>query len=203
MKKVIIFLGASIFENFKRENKNEAFSNLYKPLVSIGESEADKNKDRYLRVKSVLSRWIERKGEDGQIESVATEIRVLNGLSNSLKDDFEVYLLYPQTLLEKLAGEIIMDLIKHRVTQVEMRSFSFNISSKDELISSLRQFDEIINNIAGGNWNDVIIDISGADVMLIPYIMTLVQSKGIKICSVLGETNVVIWDSNKLSEIVS
>ena len=173
MKTIITTVGISIFENYFRNNKNSVKRSHYEKCKGKPASEWDNLKERIKRLKPSVLEWA--KGN----ENASAEIKTLLKIQNELEDDLEVFLLCTDTILSKLAGEIIKELFNDNQ----------NISVKEEpkIIEELQvnnpekfQTDGMYNLIKKINKirkekKEVYLNISGGYKTIIPYLTIMGQ----------------------------
>ena len=104
MKKIITMVGTSLFENYLEKNNNINFENAYNFFKDnkLKASELDNEKSWREIIENGL-----KKNYFKNNPSTSAEIKSLIKLKEELKDEFEIYLLYSDTVLSRLAGEIL------------------------------------------------------------------------------------------------
>ncbi|MEO0293605.1 MAG: putative CRISPR-associated protein [candidate division WOR-3 bacterium] len=192
MKKVITMVGASIFENYFEKNCDKTIKNYYDNLKEKREKDWDNEKSRIARLKNAVKNWIESESDK---KIISAEIKSLVKLKEELKDDFEIYLLSSDTILSKLAGEILKDilpqLINNRRIEAEVIS-GLQIWDRKEFNTGMSNLISKIYNIAGGYWENVIINITGGYKATIPYLTILAQINRCPIYYIFEDTDALI-----------
>ncbi|MCS7200481.1 MAG: hypothetical protein NZ850_09120, partial [Caldimicrobium sp.] len=109
MNKIITMVGTSIFENYRREKGDDAgCMRFFEDLKDIESEKWEDEKERCKRLRGYINSWITKK-INKELENISAEVKSLAKLSEELKDAFEIYLLSSDTILSRLAGEILKD----------------------------------------------------------------------------------------------
>lgn len=191
MKKVITMVGTSMFENYIKEKDDTIFRKYIENLKEKRASEYENEKGRIKRVKEKLQPWIKDN------ENASAEIKSLIKLKQELKEDFEIYLFSSDTVLSKLAGEIL----KEKLNQFDelSRDNIYLQEIKNLQIWNKKNFSEgmvnLINKmyeIAGGYWDNIIVNITGGYKATIPYLTILAQVNKYPIYYIFEETDALI-----------
>ncbi|QSZ27586.1 putative CRISPR-associated protein [Aceticella autotrophica] len=202
MKKIITMVGTSIFDNYKEKNNdNKNFSNNVEYLKDKGASEYDKNKEMIEAIIKDLKDWIKKEKDK---ENISAEIKSLVKLKKELNDDnddLDIYLLYSDTILGKIAGEVVKEFI---IADKEMFGNIQSNGIKCYMIKNLqvkdrKKFEEGMNNLiykvydlTQEDWNNVAINITGGFKATIPYLTVLGQVNKCPIYYIFEKTDVLI-----------
>lgn len=191
--KVITTVGTSIFENFFKEEDDSTVRNYYEDLKNKRENKYAENKTKIDKIKKVINNWID--GEEDKF-NVSAEIKSLNKISKELKKDLEVYLLSSDTVLSRLAGEILQEWIPKIAPECEVKELYI---IKDLQIWNRKDFNKGMSNliskiyeISGEYWNNVIINITGGYKATIPYLTILAQINQCPIYYIFEDTDELI-----------
>ncbi len=191
--KVITTVGASIFENFFEKNDNSTVRNYYEDLKNKRDNEYAKNKTKIDNIKRAITNWIN--GEKDKF-NISAEVKSLKKISDELKEDLEVYLLASDTVLSKLAGEILQEWIPKIVPKCEVKKLEI---IKDLQIWYRKDFNKGMSNliskiyeISGEYWDNVIINITGGYKATIPYLTILAQINNCPIYYIFEDTDALI-----------
>lgn len=100
--KVITTVGTSIFENYQKETSRKL--PFYEELEESFYRNRDKHKDYVdqLQTDKVFLKWI-----DDNLEKSSAEITSLFAIQKEISDSLEVYLIATETILSRIAAEII------------------------------------------------------------------------------------------------
>lgn len=196
MKKVITMVGASIFENYLKEKRDENTSAHLEYLKNKRSGDLEKEKERYKRLQKNINSWVEGK-VNRTPEDISAEIKSLLKLKEYLKDEFEIYLLCSDTILSILAGEIVNESLK-KLKKFEKDEVYVKVIEKLQ-IWDLKDFRmgmsnliSKIYNITGGNWGNVVINITGGYKATIPYLTILAQINQCPIYYIFEDTESLI-----------
>ena len=113
MKKVITMVGTSIFENyFEEESEDKISRGYFEDLQEKRAKEFDLEKGKIQSLRDAIKEWIGSRKDKGRA-NLSAEVKSLLKLKEELKDDdFEVYLLYSDTILSKLASQLIEEILQ-------------------------------------------------------------------------------------------
>lgn len=191
MKRVITTVGTSIFNNYNQEYKD--IKEHYDCIEKKGHREWDACKDRLNRIRRTMTDWV------FQNRNASAEIKSLIKLQQAEKDQLDVYLLATDTVVSRLAAEIIRDVLNNS----EGINVIFN-ANKDVIIGlqvedyeafvkiGSHEFIKRINDIAGGYFSDVIFNISGGYKGLIPFMTIMAQVNSCDIVYIYEESETLI-----------
>lgn len=193
MKKVITMVGTSIFENYFDKNENTTTKDYYNTVRNkrAKESEDEHNRVKYLKEK--LEKWV---NEEKDKKNISAEIKSLIKLKEELKDDFKIYLLCSDTILSKLAGEIIKDVVSQimdNIMELKTKTIAgLQIWNRKEFEEGMRNLIFEIYDISEENWDNVIINITGGYKATIPYLTILAQINNCPIYYIFEDTDALI-----------
>lgn len=196
MKRIINMVGTSIFENYIKENNDRDFLRYYEGLKNKRVKDWEEEKERIKRLKNKISTWIEDKIKKAP-EAVSAEIKSLTKLSKELYDDFEIFLLSSDTVLSKLAGEILkenLSKIKNfENKKVELKEIKgLQVWDRQEFNLGLSNLITEIYRIANEYWENIIINITGGYKATLPYLTILAQINRCPIYYVFENTDALI-----------
>ena len=182
MKTVITTVGTSIFENFmdKEKNKYRNFINkLSEDFRKLKGVEYEKSKDylkRVEKIKKIVGKWISEHPEH------SAELRSLETIRETYKDDIDVILMTSDTILSNIAADLIESVIKRgnlqglsfrerkRIVSLQVKdSGKFRTEGVHNLINFV---DKTLQSYYS---NDVIFNITGGYKVITP-IMTIMAS---------------------------
>lgn len=191
MKKVITTVGTSIFTNYLQEHDD--IKEHYSYIEKKRHREWDACKDRLKQIKKPVTEWA------CQNRDASAEIKSLIKLYEMEKDNLDVYLLATDTVVSRLAAEIIKDVFDGS----EGINIAFN--EKQDVISGLQvedygtfvktgshQFVRKIINIAGGFFSDIVFNISGGYKGLIPFMTIMAQVNSCDVVYIYEESEALI-----------
>ncbi|MEN3047094.1 MAG: putative CRISPR-associated protein, partial [Candidatus Hydrothermales bacterium] len=196
MKKIINMVGTSIFENYIKENHDTDFLRYYESLKDKRVKDWEEEKERIKRLKNKISTWIEHKFKKAP-ETVSAEIKSLIKLSKELHDDLEIFLLSSDTVLSKLAGEILKDnlskLENFENKKVELKEIKgLQVWDRQEFNLGLSNLITEIYRIANEYWENIIINITGGYKATLPYLTILAQINRCPIYYIFEDTDALI-----------
>ncbi len=193
MMKVVTMVGTSIFENFFENNDNSTVRNYYEDLKNKRENEYARNETKINNIKKEISKWIDKEKDKFNISA---EIKSLTKISEELKEDLEVYLLASDTVLSRLAGEILQEFIPKIVPKCEVKKLEI---IKDLQIWDRKDFNKGMSNliskiyeISDEYWDNVVINITGGYKATIPYLTILAQINNCPIYYIFEDTDALI-----------
>lgn len=178
MKKIIMMTGTSLFENYMEDRKDDTnFRNYVEDLRDRDGKEYDTEKSRTDYLNNKIIEWLKNKTDK---TNASAEIKSLVKLKEELKDDFEIYLLCSDTVLSRLAGEILKEKLSDIQSLSPYHIFRYTIA--DIQVKSMEQFKKgmcnLINkiyHIAGSYWANIVINITGGYKATVPYLTILAQ----------------------------
>lgn len=193
MKQVITTVGLSLFTNYLKQNDDikDKYDDLNQPNMAVSKW-VENNKD-IESIRKTVQEWAKGKSD------VSAEIKSLIKLSNNYKQEgLNIYFVATDTILSKLAAEIIQSTLKEQypnwVIQEKIEVIEGLAVHSNDLKSIHSGYQELIKYLNSVTFEGVIYNISGGYKALIP-IMTLIASvKKVNLCYIYE-------DSNKLIEI--
>lgn len=194
MKKIITMVGTSLFENYILENDDNTVKNYYEDLKDKSLEEYNKCESKIRMLKNKISEWLKKNKYNVDISA---EIKSLTKLKQELKDDLGVYFLTSDTVLSKVASEIITENWKNFE---ELKDYNFFIKEiKNLQVKDKRLFNDgmvnLINaiyKIAKGYWGNVIINISAGYKATLPFLTILAQVNKCPIYYIFENTDALI-----------
>lgn len=174
MKKVITMVGTSLFENYIDDKDDDKdFARYIIDLRDISAKEYDDERGRINYIEEKINVWF--RGSNDR-SSCSAEIKSLLKLKSELKDELEIHLVCSDTLLGKLAGEIL----KKEVASLGEEVFCYlieglQIKSREGFTNGMNNLINRIYSIARGYWNNVVMNITGGYKVTLPYLIILAQ----------------------------
>ncbi len=196
MKKIITMVGTSLLENYMEKNKNDpVFRNYVDSLKGKSASQYESESNRINHIRKHIIEWFKKLSEK---TNASAEINSLAKLQRELRDDFEVYFLSSDTILSKLAGEILTENIMPKVEEAKgcivNQKVIHNLQVKDRegFTSGMCSLVNEIYKIANYDWRNTIINITGGYKATIPYLSILAQVNKCPIYYIFEETDTLI-----------
>ncbi len=193
MKKVITMVGTSLFDNFFKENEGSDLSGSYERLKERKGNYWNDEQASIKKLKKGIEKWISKCEKEDEIK-VSAEIKSLIKLKEELKEDLEIYLLCSDTILSKLAGEIIKSEVeKFGIGTVKLHDISgLQIWDREEFKRGMANLIQKIYDIANYYWENVIINITGGFKAVIPFLTILAQVNRCPIYYIFEDTDTLI-----------
>lgn len=200
-KKVITPVGTSLFVNYMKEHDD--ITSDYKMIEESSASAWDKwDIERNAICHSVKS-WATDMLKKSKLK-VSAEIKSLVKVLEEQHESIEVYLLATDTILSRLAAEILQEVLnKYRNDEGNTIKVSFN--TKLDVITGLqiqKKYDfkkfgisglvQRIYSIVCGASNEVIFNITGGYKATIPYLTIMAQIHGFPLCYIFEDTEELI-----------
>ena len=199
MKKVITMVGTSLFENYLEMYYNDTnFKNAYNYFKN-NKSKAN-DLDKELNRKGNIERSL-KEGHFKNNQNASAEIKSLIKLKEELKGKLEIYLLYSDTALSRLAAEILYkvlseyqpyDELKDCETKKPIKIEGLQIWDRSEFNKGMVNLIQTIENISQGCWGNIIINITGGYKATIPYLTILAQVNECPIYYIFEDTDALI-----------
>ncbi|MCM8808388.1 MAG: putative CRISPR-associated protein [Candidatus Omnitrophica bacterium] len=192
MKKVITMVGTSIFENYFEKNDDKTIKKYYDVLKEKREKDWDNDKNRRESVEKAIIKWIQ---SESNKKNISAEIKSLAKLQEELKENFDIYLLCSDTILSRLAGQIIKDVLLQLFNnrRIETKVIGgLQIWDRKEFNAGMSNLISEIYSIADGYWDNVIINITGGYKATIPYLTILAQINRCPIYYIFEDTDALI-----------
>ncbi|MCR6544719.1 hypothetical protein [Dehalobacterium formicoaceticum] len=195
MKKVITPVGTSIFKNYEEE------SNKLKITLQVLKGEKAENWDKLLGtritpVQNELISW----AEDNK--DASAEIKSLWKIYEQVNEDLEVYLICTETILSRLAADIITQYFNNRPGSPITVHFDYEREDriKGLQVEDRKRFEQegIVNlvkrfsEITGGYTENVIMNVTGGYKGVIPYLSILSQINNVPIYYIFEDTEELI-----------
>ncbi len=193
MKKVITPVGTSIFENYKKNN-NESFKKVYEYFFKnkLRSNKYDDEKGRIEIIYEKINKWL----ENNKDPNISAEVKSLKKISEELNEDLEVYLLASDTVLSRIAGEILEEQIPNIVPNCEVKKLyvieNLQIWNRRDFNKGMSNLISKIYEISGEYWDNVIINITGGYKATIPYLTILAQLNNCLIYYIFEDTDSLI-----------
>jgi len=196
MKKIIAMVGASLFENYLDKSSDDTlFRNYLEDLRDKRTEEYEEEKDRINQIKKRINQWL---SSEKIIFSASAEIKSLLKLRELLRDNLEIYLLASDTIISKIAGEVLREtlskLSKLNNSKVHLDVIK-NLQVKDRdkfarsgMVNLIRK----VYQIADEYWENIVINITGGYKATIPYLTILAQVNRCPIYYIFEETDALI-----------
>lgn len=195
MKKIITMVGTSIFENYLEEKKNSGIRNFIEDIKDKTLSERGVYENELKEIERQLKEYINAKRKEEKLINISAELKSLSKLRELLGNDLEVYLLTSDTLLGKLAGEILEEVLKEKLHfEVKEPKVIKNLRVEDynKFKNGLDNLLREVDNIASGYWDNVIINITGGFKAVIPHLTILAQINRCPIYYIFEDTEALI-----------
>jgi putative CRISPR-associated protein (TIGR02619 family) len=199
MKKVITMVGTSLFENYlERYSSDTNFKNAYSYFKNnkIKANDLDKELNRKGNIERSL-----KESHFKNNQNASAEIKSLIKLKEELKGKLEIYLLYSDTALSRLASEILYkvlseyqpyDELKDCETKKPIKIEGLQIWDRSEFNKGMVNLIQTIENISQECWENVIINITGGYKATIPYLTILAQVNRCPIYYIFEDTDALI-----------
>lgn len=194
MKKVITPVGTSLLMNYKDKNKNM----IDAELRSLQDHEKrDKSAEEWencssaiKKIKDKVAPWAKKKLNAGDVTASA-EITSLVKIMEKVNDDVEAHLLATDTVISRLAAEIIAAVL-NEFRHERGQTFTVSFVPADDVIRGLQVNNQTrfekegmaelirrIEQITGEYYENVAIDMTGGYKATIPYLTLIGQLKNV------------------------
>jgi len=196
MKKVITMVGTSLFENYLEKLSNDGnFKRAYEYFINnkIKADELDRERGRRENIEKSL-----RESYFKNNQSASAEIKSLIKLKEELNEELEIYLLYSDTALSRLAAEILQralsyfEDLKNCPIHSPLKIKGLQIWNRGEFNEGMVNLIQTIEKISQGYWENVIINITGGYKATIPYLTILAQVNRCPIYYIFEDTETLI-----------
>ncbi len=174
MRKVITPVGTSLFENYREKNALE----YYDEIKDCFHKDWENYKREIERIQDPLLKWARSS------ENSSAEIKSIMKIKDEVKDELDIYLLASDTIVSRLAAEIITEIMKERFDGKSGLTVKFEpgyvvkslqIRNRKEFAQEgLSNFINIIEKISGEYFDNLIFNITGGYKVLLPY-MTIIS----------------------------
>ncbi len=198
--KVITPVGTSIFTNYLKDCANNAYENL----KEFFHYEWDTYKRDRDDLRSAVNEWVNCKRQNGKFEECSAEIKSLHKLLVELKDNLEVYLIATDTVVARLAAELLVELLNN-YKSLGGHTITVHFNSAQDVIKGLQvkkraDFEKegmvnLINRIfqiTGGYYANTILNITGGYKATIPYLTIMGQINNMPLYYIFEDTNELI-----------
>jgi putative CRISPR-associated protein (TIGR02619 family) len=199
MKKVTTMVGTSLFENYLEENSNYTnFKNAYNYFKNNKSKAIDLDKES--NRKGNIERSLEKNYFKNN-QNASAEIKSLIKLKEELKEELEIYLLYSETALSRLAAEILYKVFSEYQPYDELKDCEVKKPKKIKGLQvwDRREFNEGLENlineidkISNGYYDYIIINITGGYKVTIPYLTIFAQVNNCPIYYIFEDTEELI-----------
>ena len=191
MKKVITTVGTSLFTNFN--SKSDAIKNTYEALEDSPHTDWDEENERIdqIRNNEHFKQWISK-----NLSSSCAEISSTIKIAEKEQDELEVYLIATDTILSRLACEIIIE--------QKLNNIQFKFNSNQDVIKDLivKQGDKFrggltnliirIGQISEEYYGNVIFNITGGFKGVVPYLTLMAQINQAKLYYLFEDENTLL-----------
>ncbi len=197
MKKIITMVGTSIFDDYFEHSSDKTFKNHFEALKDRQSKDYNNEPRKIKYIKEKISRWL----KEVDIKNASAEIKSLIKLKENLQDDFEVYLFSSDTILGRLAGEILKEELeeeREKLLVFEDDKIILNIiedlqvKDSKKFMNGMRNLIEKTFEITSGYWDNTVINITGGYKATIPYLTILAQLNGCPIYYIFEDQDALI-----------
>ncbi|HOA84203.1 MAG TPA: putative CRISPR-associated protein [Thermodesulfovibrio thiophilus] len=193
MKKIITMVGTSIFDNYFEYSSDKTFKNHFEALKDRQSKDYSNELGKIEGIKKKTSFWL----KETDVKNASAEIKSLIKLKENLQDDFEVYLFSSDTILGRLAGEILEEGLK-KLSEFEDGRITLDIigdlqvKDSKKFMNGMRNLIEKTFKITNGYWDNTVINITGGYKATIPYLTILAQLNGCPIYYIFEDQDALI-----------
>jgi putative CRISPR-associated protein (TIGR02619 family) len=199
MKKVITMVGTSIFENYLEKHSNDTnFKNVYSYFKNnkIKANDLDKELNRKRNIEESLKENYFKNNPNA-----SAEIKSFIKLKEELNEELEIYLLYSDTALSRLAAEILYkvfseyksyDVLKDYEVKELIKIEDLQTWDRSAFYKGMVNLIQTIDNISQGYWENVVINITGGYKATVPYLTILAQINKCPIYYIFEDTEALI-----------
>lgn len=198
MKRVITTVGTSIFDNYIEE-KTDILTH-YKALKNKPHKDWDSHQDRINIVKKSILYWSKKQA------NTSAEIKSLTKMLEYLKEDIKVNLIATDSVISRLAAEIIrewfsdneyieiqFDPSKDIISRLQVSDYASLI--KEGLPNLINRINQLtgVETDSSGYFENTIFNISGGYKALIPYLTIIAAVNKCKVVYIYEDTDSLIW----------
>lgn len=193
MKKIITMVGTSIFDNYFEYSSDKTFKNHFEALKDRQSKDYNNELGKIEGIKKKISFWL----KETDVKNASAEIKSLIKLKENLQDDFEVYLFSSDTILGRLAGEILEEGLK-KLPEFEDGRITLDIigdlqvKDSKKFMNGMQNLIEKTFKITNGYWDNTVINITGGYKATIPYLTILSQLNGCPIYYIFEDQDALI-----------
>ncbi len=191
MKKVITTVGTSLFTNFN--SRSNAIKNTYEDLEDSPHADWNNQKERIEQIRNNegFKQWI-----SNNLSSSCAEISSTIKIAEKEQDELEVYLIATDTILSRLACEII---IEQKFNNVKFKFNSDQDVIKDLTVKQGDKFPKGLTNliirigqISEEYYGHVIFNITGGFKGVVPYLTLMAQINQAKLYYLFEDENTLL-----------
>ena len=190
-------VGTSLFTNYLNQNlRDRTFQRNYERIKEKPAMEWDQNS----RIVRILTNSSTQFIQDNKV-SASAELQSIAKIQNALNDDIEVHLLASDTIASRLTAEILVN----QAPSVLEGDIPVEFDADTDVIKGLQVEDpkvfsnegmtkliRKINEIAGGYWQALAINITGGFKATLPYLTILAQLKRVPLYYNFEDTDALI-----------
>ncbi|MDI6738922.1 MAG: hypothetical protein QME74_00985 [Candidatus Edwardsbacteria bacterium] len=193
MKKVITTVGTSIFTNCLKQCDD--IRPHYESLEKTPGGEWDRHRDRIEKLRPAVLKWAAGKPQ------ASAEMKSIGAIAGQLNEPLDVYLIATDTVLSRLAAEMVKALLNADSTglisaQFDERKDRIQGLQVDDaaafcrtgLVNLIQRFEDI----CGGYYADTIFNITGGYKGVIPHITIFAQANNAPLCYIFEDTDTLI-----------
>lgn len=186
-------VGTSIFDNYFEYSSDKTFKNHFEALKDRQSKDYSNELGKIEGIKKKTSFWL----KETDVKNASAEIKSLIKLKENLQDDFEVYLFSSDTILGRLAGEILEEGLK-KLSEFEDGRITLDIigdlqvKDSKKFMNGMRNLIEKTFKITNGYWDNTVINITGGYKATIPYLTILAQLNGCPIYYIFEDQDALI-----------
>lgn len=194
MKKVITTVGTSIFSNCLQQS--EKIRPHYSALEKAPGSEWNRQQDRIEKLRQDVIEWAKDKVQ------ASAELKSTAAMASQMSEDLEIHLIATDTVLSRLAAEIIVKLLIDRYASGKITA---SFDKREDAIHGLQVDDagafcreglvnliQRIEDICGGYYAGTIFNITGGYKAVIPYLTILAQVNNASLYYIFEDTETLI-----------
>lgn len=186
MKTVITTVGTSLFTNYLKRRQD--IQNHYENIKNKTSADYDGYKDRIERIKAVVMDYK---------DVASAEIKSIQKLKDELQDEIKITLLASDSVLSILAAEILSD---YKFDNVCVNFDKDNDTINGLQVNNRKLYEEEgmpnlikrIEDICGGYYENIVINITGGFKATIPYLTIMGQVNNIPLYYIFEETEELI-----------
>lgn len=194
--KIITMVGTSLFDNYLDNYKDDnSFRNYFEDLRNKDAKEYENEKDRISRLKEKINKWVASLESVDNKRNISAETKSIVQLRKRFKDSFEIHLLSSDTIISKIAGEILKEILPNLLDEPKIDLCEIEhlqVQDSHRFRSGMVSLVNKIYQIAGEYWEDIIINITGGYKATIPYLIILAQVNRCPIYYIFERTDAMI-----------
>lgn len=192
--RVFTTVGVSLFENYRRKHRSKDIDKTYKALKDTRNRDWEGNQSRIERLRTTLSRWVN--GNDNACAEIKSVIKIVK----REKSNCCVHLLASDTIISRLAAEIIEDELHER--QIDGFTVEAHFDPDKDVIKDLQVGDRklfekeglvnLVEYLNLGYFEDVIFNITGGYKGVIPYLSLMAMVNSVPLYYIFEDTDELI-----------